>query len=138
LTGDFNADIGTDKPAYDELHAFLALNHLFQHVKEPTRITPTRSSILDLIITNSPSLVSNVQVIAPIHKNDHCTVFGEVASLLSKRKAYNRTMWNFKDADFVGFREKLKETNWDDCFQTEDPNLVQTWFAKNGLNRFWI
>ena len=36
LTGDFNAHYGTDKNAYDDLQAFLELNHLFQHVKEPT------------------------------------------------------------------------------------------------------
>jgi hypothetical protein len=124
LTGDFNADIQTDKPAYDELHAFLALNHLYQHVLEPTRITPTRATILDLIITNSPSLVTKIMVTAPVHLNDHCTISGEITSLIAKRKAFSRTMWNFKEANFQGFRNELKNNNWDQCFETDDPNLI--------------
>jgi hypothetical protein len=124
LVGDFNADPGTDKPAFDDLTAFLATNHLHQQVKEPTRITSTRSSILDLIITNSPSLVTNIRVTAPVHRNDHCTVSGEITSLISKRKSYQRRMWNFKEADFDGFRKKLSESLWENCFETDDPNLI--------------
>jgi hypothetical protein len=131
MTGDFNAEFLTDKPAYDELQAFLATNHLYQHVTEPTRITPTRSSILDLVITNSPSLVTKIQILAPVHTNDHCTVAGEITSMIAKRKAYQRTMWNFKTADFEGFRNKLSETNWDECFTTEDPSFAcETWTEK--------
>ena len=98
LTGDFNADSGTDKAAYDDLQIFLATNHLFQLVNEPTRITPRRSSILDLIITNSPSLVTKILVTPPVHYNDHCTISGEVTSPIVKRKAYLRTMWDFKNS----------------------------------------
>jgi hypothetical protein len=131
MTGDFNADLNTDKPAYDELQAFLATNHLFQHIKEPTRITPTRNSILDLIITNSPSLVTNIQVTAPVHYNDHCTISGEVTSLICKRKAYQRTMWDYKNANFDGFRQRLSETTWDECFVNDDPNIAgETWTSK--------
>ena len=59
---------------------------------------------------------------------------GEIASLISKRKSFKRTMWNFKTADFDGFREKLGETIWDDCFETEDPNLVCESWTQNFLN----
>ena len=131
MTGDFNAEAQTDRNAYDELQAFLALNHLYQHITEPTRITPTRASILDLIITNSPSLVTNVMVSAPVHLNDHCTISGEITSVIAKRKAYRRTMWCFKDADFNGFRQKLTNTDWEDCFDSEDPSQVcEKWTLK--------
>jgi hypothetical protein len=124
MTGDFNAEVQTDRNAYDELQAFLATNHLYQHVTVPTRITPTRASILDLIITNSPSLVTNIEVTAPVHRNDHCTISGEITSVIAKRKAYQRTMWCFKDANFDGFRQKLSETNWDDCLDSDDIDVV--------------
>jgi hypothetical protein len=128
LTGDFNAELGTDKPAYDDLQAFLATNHLYQLVKEPTRITTRRSSILDLIITNSPSLVTKILVSAPVHKNDHCTISGEITSMIAKRKAFQRVMWDFKNADFNGFRDRLNETTWDECFISDDPNIVcESW-----------
>jgi hypothetical protein len=124
LTGDFNAEMSTDKEAYDQLQAFLEGNHLTQHIKEPTRITSRRSSILDLIISNDPSLITNTQVTAPVHLNDHCTISGEITFLVSKKKAYARTMWDFKNADFDGFREKLNSLSWDECFLTDDPNIV--------------
>jgi hypothetical protein len=41
-------------------------------------------------------------------------------------------MWNFKDANFAGFREKLSETIWDDCFDTQDPSLA----CENWTNLF--
>jgi hypothetical protein len=33
-------------------------------------------------------------------------------------------MWDFKNADFEGFRKKLSETIWDECFLSDDPNLI--------------
>jgi hypothetical protein len=128
ITGDFNADLQTDKNAHDKLNEFLGLNNLTQHIDEPTRITIRRSSILDLIITNYPSLVINTQVSAPVHYNDHCTISGEIAFLISKRLPHKRKMWNFKDADFDGFRSKLDETTWENCFITDDINeICETW-----------
>jgi hypothetical protein len=76
LIGDFNADRGYEKTAHDNLCKFLSINNLHQHIKEPTRVTSTTASCLDLIITNLPRLITNAGVGAPVHENDHRTIFG--------------------------------------------------------------
>ena len=59
IIGDFNADGSTNRPAEIAKDAFLAMNHLSQHIKEPTRYHGNRGTILDLMITNKQSLVKD-------------------------------------------------------------------------------
>jgi hypothetical protein len=61
LIGDFNADPG-NKTAYETLSDFIAINNLHQHINDPTRVTSTTASTLDLIITNLPFLVKDTGV----------------------------------------------------------------------------
>jgi hypothetical protein len=119
LVGDFNADPGYETAAYDILTEFMSTNNLYQHVKEPTRVTDTTASILDLIITNHPRLALNVGVGAPVHENDHRTVYGTLNLKTIKRQTFTRDMWNFKTADFERFREELSNTDWSECFETD-------------------
>ena len=124
LTGDFNADGATNRTAATEKNAFLALNHLTQHIKEPTRYYQNKRSILDLIITNKQSLIKRTEVIAPVHHNDHCTIVGQINLPLSRPKAYKRTMWSYKTANFDNFRTGLNEVDWDECLAEDDPELA--------------
>ena len=126
LTGDFNADPSTNRPAATSKDAFLALNHLTQHVSEPTRYHNDRGSILDLIISNRQSLIKRTEVIAPVHKNDHCTIVGHINLPLSKNKTYKRTMWSYKTTNFDTFRTKLNEVEWDECLTSDDPDIATT------------
>ena len=50
-----------------DLYNFLSTNYLFQMVREPTRITGTCESLLDLVITDAPSYVSDCEVLPPLH-----------------------------------------------------------------------
>jgi hypothetical protein len=128
IAGDFNADAQTDRTAATALNFFLSTNHMSQHIQEPTRITPTRASVLDLVITNYPGLFTNPTVTAPVHRNDHCTVSGTINFSIKTRKAYTRTMWNYKEANFDYFRAELDKVNWDECFETDDVDTaVETW-----------
>ena len=131
ITGDLNADPQTDRRAKTSLDCFLTINHLTQHINEPTRITPTRASILDLIISNAPNLVNSTTVVPPVHTNDHCTITGTIKFVISRPKAYSRKMWNYKDTNFNYFRTELDQTSWEDCFITGDiDTAVETWTSK--------
>ena len=131
LVGDFNADPGTQKTDYDILADFLSTNNLTQHIQEPTRITPTNASKLDLIISNLPMLVFGAGVGGPVHENDHCTIFGTINLKTIKRQPFMRDMWNFKDANFDLFREELSNVNWDSCLDSENiDDICDNWSAK--------
>jgi hypothetical protein len=120
LTGDFNADVKTNIPAGNALFNFLTLNHLTQHVQEPTRVTPEAASILDLVITNHSSLISGIRVESPVHTNDHRTVIGLLNLKVPKVKSYKREMWEFKGTNFDQFRDSLEHNDWSDCLNSEN------------------
>ena len=128
ITGDLNADPQTNKPAKTSLDFFLATNHLTQHVSEPTRITPTRSSILDLIITNPANLVTSTVVVPPLHTNDHCMVTGTLNLKVHRPRSFKRTMWDYGTANFDNYREDLDRIDWDQCFASGDVDeAVEKW-----------
>ena len=123
LLGDFNADPRTNHG--NKLSSFSNFNNLTLHVHEPTRVTDKSSTCLDQIITNIPNFVKNVQIIAPVANNDHCTV---AASLLfrknGRKTCFDRFIWLFSKANFDEFRDALAKVNWDPCFDTD--NLDET------------
>jgi hypothetical protein len=130
LIGDFNADLGTQKTHYDTLNDFLSVNNLTQHIREPTRITSRNATKLDLILTNLPKLVINPGVGAPVHENDHCTIFGTLNLKTIRRQPFERDMWNFKNTNFDLFREELSNVNWDTCLESDNiDEICDSWTA---------
>ena len=132
LTGDFNADKGSNVTEGRNLERFLTKHRLYQHMDKPTRIDPVtgRKSILDLVITNHRATVLSTDSTDPLHLNDHNTISALLQFKLPKQKAYTRRMWKYAEADFESFREKLANADWDTCFQI--PNVdhaVDTWNA---------
>jgi hypothetical protein len=125
LIGDFNGDPGSDRAGALNLNDFVSTNNLHHHIFDPTRVVPGESETrLDLILTNLPHLVINAGVGAPVHDNDHSTIFGTLNMKTYRRKPYERHMWKFKDANFDLFRSKLDEVNWDSCFENDDINDI--------------
>ena len=124
LIGDFNADPKTNLTAGNALFNFLTINHLSQHITEPTRITPEVSSTLDLLISNHLYLVEGTKVEAPVHTNDHRTISGMLKLKIPKPHAYKREMWDFKHGNFDQFRASLDENNWDTCLETDDIDVA--------------
>jgi hypothetical protein len=119
LTGDLNADYGTDRAASLNLDDFMFMNNLTQHIDEPTRIATGVASKLDLIMSNLPLLITQAGVTSPVHENDHRTIFGLLNMKTCERLAFKRNIWEFKKANFDEFRTELNDTNWDNCFSTD-------------------
>ena len=124
MVGDFNADPGGSKSDHDKFQEFLSINNLTQHVKEPTRITSTSATQLDLVITNLPMLVRDVGVGSPVHENDHSTIFGTLNLKTVKRQTFSRDMWDFQNANFDLFREELGNANWEECLDSDDIDII--------------
>ena len=51
-------------------------NFLHQHTRKPTRWRGTDNPhIVDLIVTNEETMISNLEHVSPLRKSDHCLVF---------------------------------------------------------------
>ena len=128
LAGDFNADPNSRHGRL--LKLFCESNNLTMHVKEPTRITPNKASILDHIISNVPSLVKATEVLDPISTCDHCPVklSLELKNKYNKPAAFKRHVWDYKQSNVEEFQNELCNFNWDLCFSNDDVNLIcRTW-----------
>ena len=84
-----------------DLSIYLGLS---QMINDPTHISNegTPDHILDLILTNTPDMVGNTYILAPISNCDHCFI---TCNMLYTKPVYpqnKRTIWNFNEADFDG------------------------------------
>ena len=116
LSGDFNlADIDwTDnslkgsatKPALcNQLINITADRFLQQLVSQPTRITETTESLLDLFFCNNRSLVNTVEVIPGI--SDHEAVYIEASLHPHKTPQPQRTVFCYNKADYDSIKKGL-------------------------------
>ncbi|MEW8544204.1 MAG: reverse transcriptase family protein, partial [Candidatus Thiodiazotropha sp.] len=80
---------------------------LNQMVAEPTRITESSSSTLDLFFTNNDTLVNQVRVIPGI--SDHEAVFIESSLKPMKKISSPRRIYKYHKADYDSFRKDLQE-----------------------------
>ena len=107
LCGDFNLP-GRN---IDLLSGIALDGSLTQLVQQPTH----GENILDLLLTNSPDMVSQVEVVSDILGSDHDAVQFLVRFTRPALVRHNRTMYNFKKADFDHFRDLLSKISWHDC-----------------------
>ena len=95
---------------------------LTQVIDQPTRSTPTSSSILDHILCNQKDKVYQSGTIS-LGLSDHCMVFCTRKSVRSKIYESNcvciRSMKNYTKECFV---EKLSQINWLETIKSENVN----------------
>ena len=94
-------------------------NDLDQVVTEPTRVTETTLSILDLsFFTSNQTLISKVEVIPG--SSDHEAVFIESSPRPMRVKTTPRKVFQYRKADYEGMKQELK------AFQIEFEELAKT------------
>ena len=87
-------------------------NYLWQLVNSPTR----GDNILDLILTNTPNIVSNVQGFDDILDTDHKLVSFNINLKIQKKPKAKRSIYNFKNANWTGLKEMLLYAPWAQCY----------------------
>ena len=128
LMGDFNAHYSDNSStgtfdAGAKLSHFIACNNLSQLIKDPTRITQTRSSILDLIITDFPSLFVSNGTLSPPSNCDHNVVVGEMSIPIYRPKCFKRIVRNYVNVDQRQLNSVLASANWESTFSSITENI---------------
>jgi len=88
---------------------------LIQHVLNPTRHVPTqRSSILDLVFTDNPNSIDNIEHYPPLGSSDHeCLVFDFKCYTVSPLSEETPCRYNYWKGNYLAIREELDNTDWD-------------------------
>ena len=129
IIGDLNSNFMTQHG--NLLQNFALIQSLSIHNYAPTRITQNSATVLDQCLSNFPSDIKSVAVHAPVSDNDHSTLAVKIRFAKHKTSKYQRTMWNYKAANFDGFRNALNAADWDQCFAMQDVNSIcESWSSK--------
>ena len=86
-------------------------------------------SSLDVILTNSPSVITKHGVLATIC-SDHKPIYACLNFSNHKIASYKRTVWDFKNANFDNFRYKLSSINWNFIDVNDDIDLITDIFTE--------
>ena len=126
LIGDFNCDwtgvkSGTMKPQTNKLHEITEAFQFEQMIDKPTRITDHSETIIDLVFTNKPELVTNFGVIH-IGISDHSLIFlqRKISVPRCEPKLINKR--NFKHYNVDAFRSDLAACLANLTSTIQDPN----------------
>ena len=111
----------------DRLVSLLLSNNLYQLIQEPTR----ENSILDLLITDSPGYILNSYVNPPLATLDHCLIGGTLAFKHSPNISFARTVFDYKNTDFLALDTQLIAAPWELIYnhETSIDVILGNWYG---------
>ena len=125
ITGDFNLPSIDWDNHYSEVAIETSFLDMFnnlgmdQLINEPTH---KLGNTLDLLLTDDPSLISNINVNGSWHlcKSDHFPLNFHVNLRAKKRKQDKRKVYNFKRAKWDNINLQLSQYNWNNLLSDND------------------
>ena len=98
-------------------------NDLNQIITEPTRL----DNILDLLLTSTPMLVSNVNIVEPFtHSCDHNAIEFSI-NIQSEPLKTNKNKYNFRKADFESIADYVQNVDWLSVYRSTKGNVETFW-----------
>ena len=128
--GDLNCNLAS--PTFDTNMSLLTsianVNSLHQLIREPTRITSSSSTLIDLIFTNCLDKVV-CSGVSHVGISDHNLVYVYCKTLYRPIRSGHETVTyrKFKNFRSESFRNDIASQSWDDLLMFEDPNDM--WLA---------
>ena len=124
LMGDMNCNLLSNENVYAK--ALLNVTDIYglkQLINEPTRITPSTSTLIDLIFTNQPNNV-NCSGVSHVAISDHSLIYAyRKISIPTASKGINLVSYRqFKHFNSANFRAEIFAQPWDDLKIFYDPN----------------
>ena len=123
LLGDFNLpsliwspDVAVNTHILDPLHTsfseFFISSGLSQLVTTPTRL----NSVLDLVLTNDPFLISNVDSLPPLGASDHSIVTFDINWLAPSPPPASSPSRNYSKCNYIAMNYELSQIDWNLVF----------------------
>lgn len=125
-----------NKRSTGEVQVFLSQRRLELLINEPTRVTDKTSSLLDIIVTDSPEFCQNIEV----HHNPNLIAHGLVLAELKINKCKEKPRFIFKryldKINGTKFSEDLHDFPWAQVSLMRDMDDKVEWFNSLGLYLF--
>ena len=130
LLGDFNVNVfDPQHPLFHNIQTLASSLCLTQIVSEPTRVTQSSCSTIDLVFMSSPSHLISCVTIPALSNSDHfgLSVLFSAGTTPRRPKATLRRIWRYSLANFELACDMLDGTNWDDIFTDEVNSSWENW-----------
>ena len=132
VLGDMNdrcVEWNDDRPVSElgsQLKDLVLMNNLYQLIETPTHFTDRSAYLLDILITDSPGLMTNCGTLSNICNLHHLPVYGEFSLHISSRRPFYRHIWHYNNGDWAGLNSTLACMTWDlsDIEVNENVKLV--------------
>ena len=117
--GDFNCrsrqwwdgDVNTTEG--DRLYQVSVNSSLTQLIHEPTRLTASSKSCIDLIFCNKPGFLASTGVTTPIDGSDHSCITATLKSIIDIRQSPKiKRVWYYEQANIQGLNNDIRNHNW--------------------------
>ena len=130
MLGDLNCNVGAPVPDHPTkvLRGITELFNLHQLVNEPSRITPSSSTTIDIIFTNDLEKIV-CSGVSHVGISDHSLIYfyRKLSVGLFSRGHTTVNYRNFKNFDVDKFRSDINTQNWDSINMIDNPN--QMWLV---------
>ena len=106
---------------HSHLARLLTKFNLSSFITEPTRITPTSSTSIDIVFSNNVNLVKYATVFPSIC-SDHSLIQFNISYNVYKQQSYQKKIFIYQDADYDKINRCILEKDWVNLISTYDPN----------------
>ena len=140
VVGDFNAKSPAWLPsdsynsAGEILEPVFLQQGLHQHVSAATHLSAGSGlgSLLDLVLSSAPHIVSNVSTNPPLGSSDHLALLCQLDVRADcVIRGVGRRIWSYDKADFSELNKALNKAAWPDVF--DEPNVDAAWDSWQSL-----
>ena len=132
ILGDFNCNMLQKNRLSGQINELCKARGLNQLVDEPTRITETSSTLIDLILSNSDH-AKDCEV-HDIGLSDHCFICIKRGQVKIERRPKFVESRSFKNFSQEVFLERLGNLDWSNVMQALDVDAAAEAFNQNVLN----
>ena len=129
LNCDYSVDLGCDTVS-ENLKFVNSLFNLEQMINEPTRITQSSRTLLDVVLTNYPDRITSSGVIH-LGISDHSLIY--CVRKINSQPKFGHKKIKYRDTksfDTKKFVDCLKQVQWETFFSNSDPNKSWGMFYK--------
>ena len=125
ILGDMNCDYFKypPEPRTEKLKFLSSMYQLQQLISEPTRVTNTSATLIDLIFTNDSNNIAKSGVIYN-GMSDHSIIYVIRTFIPNKRGQIKKEVRNLKHFVAENFIHDLRNTNWQTVENVTDTNLA--------------
>ena len=118
ILGDLNCNLLKRNTLCTILKEFMASSHLSQLIRTPTRVTPSSSTLIDIIMTNSPCV--RLAGVFEIGISDHDLIY--VIRKSGKKRGGHKsiTKRSFKNFNDINFLSSLRLLDWNRLWPVTD------------------